>query len=138
MARYRNGKFDSFTKEDGVPAGMIRALYVDAKGRLWIPSTEGGLGRVDDPTQDHPSFVRYTVKEGLSTDQTTCVTEDQWGRIYIGTAIGVDRLDPSTGRVKRYTIANGLPNGYVNVAYRDPQQRALAWHLVGFIKTRTL
>jgi len=119
LARYRNGKFESFTKADGIPAGMIRALYVDAKGRLWIASTEGGLGRVDDPTQDHPSFVRYTMKEGLSTDQTTCVTEDPWGRIYIGTSIGVDRLDPATGRVKRYTIADGLPNGYVNVAYRD-------------------
>jgi ligand-binding sensor domain-containing protein/two-component sensor histidine kinase len=119
LARYRNGKFDSFPKADGVPAGMIRALYVDAKGRLWIASTESGLARVDDPAQDHPSFVRYTVKEGLSTDQITCVTEDQWGRIYIGTSIGVDRLDPSTGRVKRYTIADGLSNGFVNVAYRD-------------------
>jgi two-component sensor histidine kinase len=86
---------------------------------LWIASTEGGLGRVDDPTQDHPSFVSYTVKEGLSTEQITCVTEDQWGRIYIGTSIGVDRLDPATGRVKRYTIADGLANGFVNVAYRD-------------------
>ncbi len=119
LARYRAGRFDSFTKTDGVPAGLIRALHVDAEGRLWIASTESGLGRVDDPTQDHPSFVRYTMKEGLSSDQITCITEDQWGRIYIGTGVGVDRLDPATGRVKRYTIADGLPNGFVNVAYRD-------------------
>ena len=119
LARYRDGKFDSFTKADGVPAGLIRALHLDAKGRLWIASTEGGLARVDDPTQDRPSFVRYTAKEGLSSDQITCITEDQWGRIYVGTGNGVDRLDPETGRVKRYTIADGLPNGFVNVAYRD-------------------
>ena len=31
----------------------------------------------------------------------------------------LDRLDPETGRVKRFTIADGLPNGFVNVAYRD-------------------
>ena len=119
LARYRDGKFDTFTKEDGVPAGLIRALHLDAKGRLWIASAEGGLGRVDDPTQDRPAFVRYTVKEGLSSNQITCITEDQWGRIYVGTGIGIDRLDPETGRVKRYTIADGLPNGFVNVAYRD-------------------
>lgn len=119
LARYRDGKFDSFTKADGVPAGLIRALHLDAKGRLWIASTDGGLARVDDPTQDRPSFVRYTAKEGLSSDQITCITEDQWGRIYVGTGIGVDRLDPETGRVKRYTITDGLPNGFVNVAYRD-------------------
>lgn len=119
LARYREGRFDFYTKAEGVPAGMIRALYRDHLGRLWIASTEGGLARVDDTTADHPNFVHYTVKEGLSTDQITCITEDQWGRIYVGTGIGLDRLDPNTGRIKRYTIADGLPNSYLNVAYRD-------------------
>jgi ligand-binding sensor domain-containing protein/two-component sensor histidine kinase len=119
LARYRDGRFESFTKVDGVPAGMIRALHLDHLGRLWIASMEGGLARLDDPAQDRPQFVHYTAKDGLSSDQTTCITEDQWGRIYVGTGIGVDRLDPETGRVKRYTIADGLPNSYVNVAYRD-------------------
>ncbi|HEY0367266.1 MAG TPA: two-component regulator propeller domain-containing protein [Pyrinomonadaceae bacterium] len=119
LSRYRNGKFESFTKPEGVPAGLIRALFLDHLGRLWIASAEGGLGRSDDPTQDRPSVVRYTVKEGLSSDQITCITEDQWGRIYFGTGIGIDRLDPETGRIKRFTMADGLPNGFVNVAYRD-------------------
>lgn len=119
LSRYRDGKFESFTTADGVPAGMIRAMHLDRKGRLWIASTEGGLARIDDPNQEQPTFVRYTMKEGLSSVQITCITEDQWGRIYIGTGIGVDRLDPETGRVKSFTMADGLPNGFVNVAYRD-------------------
>jgi ligand-binding sensor domain-containing protein/signal transduction histidine kinase len=119
LSRYRNGKFEPFTKVDGVPAGMIRALFLDHLGRLWIASAEGGLARVDDPSQERPTFVQYTVKEGLSSDQITCITEDQWGRIYIGTGIGIDRLDPETGRIKRFTTADGLPNGFVSVAYRD-------------------
>ena len=119
VVRYRNGNFDPFTKADGVPGGMIRAVHRDQQGRLWIASTEGGLGRIDDPTLDHPTIRQYTVKEGLSSDQITCITEDQWGRIYVGTGLGVDRLDPTTGRVKRYTIADGLPNGFVSIAYRD-------------------
>lgn len=119
LARYHEGKFETFTKADGVPPGMIRALYLDRTGRLWVASTDGGLARVDDPTQEHPTFAHYTMKEGLSSDQITCITEDQWGRIYLGTGLGLDRLDPVTGRVKRYTVADGLPNGFVNVAYRD-------------------
>ena len=119
LSRYSNGKFESFTKAHGVPVGMIRALYLDQRGRLWIASAEGGLARVDNPAQEVPSFVNYTVKEGLSSDQITCITEDQFGRIYIGTGIGIDRLDPDTGQIKRFTIADGLPNGFVNVAYRD-------------------
>lgn len=77
LSRYRNGKFETFTKADGVPAGLVRALYLDHLGRLWIASAEGGLGRIDDPTQDHPTVAHYTVKEGLSSDQITCITEDQ-------------------------------------------------------------
>lgn len=119
LSRYRNGKFEPFTKADGVPAGLIRALHLDQRGRMWIASSEGGLGRIDDPAQDRPAIQRYTVKEGLSSDQITCITEDQWGRIYIGTGIGIDRLDPETGRIKRFTMADGLPNAFVNVAYRD-------------------
>lgn len=119
LARYRDGRFESFSKADGVPAGLIRELHMDHQGRLWIASAEEGLARIDDPTADRPTFVQYTMKEGLSSDQITCITEDQWGRIYVGTGIGVDRLDPETGRVKRYTTADGLPNGFVNVAYRD-------------------
>jgi signal transduction histidine kinase/sugar lactone lactonase YvrE len=115
----RFDKFDTFTKADGVPIGMIRALYLDQKGRLWIATAEGGLGRIDDPQLDHPRIIQYTTKDGLSSDQVSCITEDQWGRIYVGTGVGVDRLDPETGRVKRYTIADGLPNGFVNIAYRD-------------------
>ncbi len=134
LARYRDGKFDSFTKADGVPAGLIRALYLDAKGRLWIASADGGLSRVDDPTQERPAFIRYTVKEGLSSDQITCITEDQWGRIYVGTGIGIDRLDPESGRVKRYTIADGLPNGFVNVAYRDRNNTLWVGTLQGLSK----
>lgn len=119
LARYRNGKFDSFFKEDGVPAGMIRDLHLDQQGRLWVASAEGGLARIDDVTLDHPTFVPYTTKQGLSSDQISCITEDRWGRIYVGTGLGVDRLDPATGRIKRYTVADGLPNGFVSIAYRD-------------------
>ena len=119
LARYRNGKFDSFSKADGVPAGMIRELHLDQQGRLWIASAEGGLGRIDDVTADHPTIVRYTIKEGLSSDQISCITEDKWGRIYLGTGLGVDRLDPATGRLKRFTVADGLPNGFVTIAYKD-------------------
>jgi ligand-binding sensor domain-containing protein len=119
LARLRNGHFDVFTKQDGVPVGFIRAIHLDSSGRLWIASSDGGVARVDDPAQDRPKFVIYSKKQGLSSDSITSITEDQCGRIYLGTGIGVDRLDPANGHVKRYTTADGLANSYVNVSYRD-------------------
>jgi signal transduction histidine kinase len=63
--------------------------------------------------------VTYSRKDGLSSDQITSVVEDRLGRMYLSTGIGVDRLDPATGHIKRYTTADGLANSYVSVSYRD-------------------
>ncbi|HYO92603.1 MAG TPA: triple tyrosine motif-containing protein, partial [Pyrinomonadaceae bacterium] len=47
--------------------------------------------------------------------------EDRWGRIYIGTAQGVDRLEPDSGRIKHFTGGDGLIGKEVSVAFRDSQ-----------------
>ena len=83
FARHRDGRFTLFTKDDGLPAGFIRQIYLDRAGRLWIATGDGGVARVDDPAAGHPHFVAYTTADGLSSNQVTCVTEDLWGRIYV-------------------------------------------------------
>jgi signal transduction histidine kinase len=119
LARYRAGRFTSFTPEDGVPAGWIYDLLVDHAGRLWIASTLGGLARLDNPSADRPTFITYTTADGLSSNKATCLTEDGYGRIYVGTARGLDRLDPTTGRIKHFTSADGLVPGEIVVLFRD-------------------
>lgn len=120
IARYRNGRFESFSASDGAPMGRIETFYLDHAGRLWIASTRG-VSRIDDPKADRPRFISYTTAEGLSSNDVLCLTEDQWGRIYIGTGRGLDRLEPATGRVKHYTMADGLASGSVGVGFRDHQ-----------------
>ena len=119
IVRYHNGGFQLFTSTDGVPAGQIRNLLIDSAGRLWMPSYRGGLSRIDDPSAERPKFVTYTTADGLSSNEITAVSEDQWGQIYIGTGRGIDRLDPATMRIKHYTTADGLPLGEMLAASRD-------------------
>ncbi|HKV42642.1 MAG TPA: two-component regulator propeller domain-containing protein [Blastocatellia bacterium] len=121
LLRYHAGSFTAFTTADGVPPGFIRALYLDHNRRLWIASGEGGLGRVDRPEVEHPRFVTYSIAQGLSSNQATCVTEDQWGMIYVGTGRGVDKLDPTSGHIRHYTTADGLATSFVNVSLRDQE-----------------
>ena len=61
------------------------------------------------------------VLNGLSSNAVGCITEDQWGRIYVCTARGVDRLDPVTGRIRHYTTADGLARGEPGVSRCDRQ-----------------
>ena len=122
LARYREGRFTNFTTTDGVPGGLIREIYLDRTGRLWIgtgQTSQSGLCRIDDPTAERPQFVSYTTAQGLSSNDINCVTEDQLGRLYIGTGQGVDRLDPVSGVVRHYTAADGLGSNVVQVALRD-------------------
>ncbi len=126
LARYRNGRFQVFTSADGLPPGVVRSIYSDRAGRLWLASSRGGLLRVDDPAADRIRFAAYTTTQGLSSNETWCITEDAWGRIYVGTGRGVDRLDPQTGHIQHYSAAAGL--GFQDpprVAFRD--RRGVLW-----------
>jgi ligand-binding sensor domain-containing protein/signal transduction histidine kinase len=119
MARYAGGRFTFISETEGKPAGMIRALYLDSRNRLWIGSSRGGLARIDRTEDEHPQFVSYTTAEGLSSNDVWSITEDRWGRIYLGTGRGLDQLEPDTGHIRHYTAADGLARGQVEEAFRD-------------------
>jgi ligand-binding sensor domain-containing protein/two-component sensor histidine kinase len=121
LARYRDGRFRLFTQSDGMPAGPVRALYLDHTGRLWAATGQGGAVRLDDPQADHPRFVSYTTADGLSSNGVSCIVEDKLGRMYFGTARGLDQFDLQTKRVKHYTKEEGLAGNAITVAFRDRQ-----------------
>lgn len=119
LIRYRDGQFKILTRNESVPEGWMRDLFVDHAGRLWIANAKVGLLRLDDVNTEQLNFVRYTPAEGLSSIGVSCVTEDEFGRIYIGTGRGLDRLNPETGQVENFTTADGLPGTEITIAYRD-------------------
>lgn len=124
LARYRDGHFTVYTPAEGLPSGSIVSLFVDHLGRLWIAGTRGGLSRIDHPGTDPPRFVKFPANEGISNADVECITEDQWGRIYVGTGHGLYRLDPDTGQTKRYTTADGVVDDPI-VAFRD--RKGVLW-----------
>jgi len=119
LARYRDGRFQLFAQSDGVPAGLIRALYLDHAGRLWVASDRDGIAMLDDPQAEHPSVVKYSMADGLASNGVSCVIEDKLGRMYFGTTRSLDRLDLETNRIRHYTKADGLASNAVRVAFRD-------------------
>jgi ligand-binding sensor domain-containing protein/signal transduction histidine kinase len=119
LLRYTQGRFTSFTTADGLPPGLIRGLHCDQAGRLWAATGEGGVVRIDHPDVERPSFTIYGTAEGLSSNQATCITEDQHGMIYVGTGRGLNKLDPATGHIKHYTTADGLASSFINLCFRS-------------------
>lgn len=119
LVRYRDGRFTRFTAADGLPEGGILALFTDSSGTLWVPVSPGGLCRIDHPEAERPVIASYTTAEGLAGNDVEAVTEDSRGRIYLGSAFGIDRLDALTGQIRHYTSNEGALRGGVGPALRD-------------------
>jgi ligand-binding sensor domain-containing protein len=121
LVRSRDGRFERLTPENGAPDGPVTDLHIDRAGHLWVATEGGGVGRLDAPAAAQPRFTRYTTAEGISSDEILCLTDDRWGRIYLGGHKGLDRLDPGNGQVEHYTTADGLASNRVDAAWTDPQ-----------------
>src|SRR5262249_13320697 len=67
-----------------------------------------------------PRFAAYyTSESGLSGNEVWCITEDRWGRIYVGTNHGLNQIEPATGTLRYLTPPEGLAPGRVQAAYAD-------------------
>ncbi|MFN2458922.1 MAG: histidine kinase [Chitinophagaceae bacterium] len=42
---------------------------------------------------DEKNFIRYSVENGLSNNYVTCIQQDDWGHIWVGTDEGLNRFD---------------------------------------------
>jgi ligand-binding sensor domain-containing protein len=118
IARYSSGQFRLFGSAEGVPAGNINDIHVDRSHRLWLASSQSGLVRVDNANSARPVFVRYGA-DRLSSPDLETIAEDAEGHLYVGGGHGIDRVDPQTGRVKHFTVADGLTQGIVTSGHRD-------------------
>jgi two-component sensor histidine kinase/streptogramin lyase len=138
LARYRDGRFTRVGHGAGGPTAPIRNLSIDSRGRLWVPTWGGGLVVATDARAEHPAFTTYTTARGLSSDWVTAIAEEAHGRIVVATARGIDRLDPTTGRVLSYPAGDGLPVGEMFAALRDRGGRVWLTSLFGVLRIESI
>lgn len=119
LARFDGSKFRIFEPGGEIPTALLTDLHVDRAGRLWVGSSVRGLLRVDDPTAAEPTFINFSTANGLTSNNVRTITEDLFGRIYLGTASGVDCLTPESGHVRHFSVNDGLAADFVVDSYRD-------------------
>lgn len=71
--------------------------------------------------QGMPTFVHYTVEDGLPTSTIYTTIQDHQGYIWFGTASGLARYDGIN--FKTYTVREGLTNNDVFHLFEDSQHR---------------
>ena len=109
LVRYKDGAFNAYSTENGLPSDNVGSLYEDRKGDLWVGTTDG-LSRLNQG-----GIAVYTIKDGLPNNSIRTIYEDRRGSLWVGTLGGLARL---TGeKFTSYTVSDGLPANNVGVIY---------------------
>jgi diguanylate cyclase (GGDEF)-like protein len=95
-------------KPGSLPSSYINALHEDRQGRLWVGTDSGGLARFDNSTGTF--WTLGAGPQGLSSARVFALAADGPDGLWVGTEAGLDRLDLSTGKVRR-AAEGGNPPG---------------------------
>ncbi len=95
-------RFDRIGTQQGLSQSSIFDIFQDHKGFIWI-ATADGLNKYDG----HKFTVYrqdFNDSLSLSSNDITCITEDNEGSLWIGARIGgVNKFDKNTGQILRIT-----------------------------------
>src|ERR1035437_9978384 len=69
----------------------------------------------------NPVYKKYTVDDGLPSNEIYQIMQDTKGYIWLATNKGASRFDGS--RFENFTIENGLPDNEVLIVSQDKQER---------------
>jgi len=72
----------------------VPLLLVAKDGSIWLAHDFGGITRIK-PSSERPEVESYSTANGLTDGQTRAILQDRQGTIWIGTAGGLDRFQPS-------------------------------------------
>jgi ligand-binding sensor domain-containing protein len=121
------GRLVTSSGEGGFPREMVRCVFEDREGDLWVGSNSG-LNRLRDDV-----FTVYGKSEGLPSDEpntepllvsavvTLCEGRD--GALWAGTyGKGLWRIQGEDARL--FTVADGLSSDQIRSLYQDPRARS--------------
>jgi ligand-binding sensor domain-containing protein len=82
LYRFLNGKFSSFTTQDGLSSDVIESIFEDREGNLWVGTIGGGLNRFTNT-----KFT--TFLPSIGSTMVWSIYEDRWGTIWGGSESGM-------------------------------------------------
>jgi ligand-binding sensor domain-containing protein len=106
------------SKAQGLPSDLIWSIRRDRKGALWV-GTSLGLARLD-LTRPQEAPRTWTKKDGLGGDNVRWLGETADGAIWaVVKPGGVARIEPETGKIRRFGTGDGLPCGTSHRGFVD-------------------
>ncbi len=102
--------FKEFNVDNGLPSNMVRCVFKDSKGLIWI-GTQSGLVRYDGK-----NFFVFDESTGLVANEVWSITEDGFGNLWFG-AYGKGVLKYNGKSFTNYNTSNGLAGNKIRKVY---------------------
>jgi signal transduction histidine kinase len=102
------GVTTSYGTKDGLDGGIVRAMYEDDEGALWLGGAEG-LMRFKDGR-----FSTLREGHGHDFEFMTAVIEDGGGQLWMGLRSGLLRVSPEDLQRRMETASESLPLAHLN------------------------
>ncbi|MDK2594603.1 two-component regulator propeller domain-containing protein [Pseudoalteromonas obscura] len=134
LVRYDGYRFKRFehTPDNpySLPGNFIRALWVGAKGRIWIGTFSDGMTVFDPTTNQFQHFKHHVDKtNSLSNNNIRAVTGDKDGNIFVASNDGLNHINSHTGEVTRLNNISGcdLPFQTARIRSLLIEQKQVLW-----------
>lgn len=120
LHRFKVGPITAYSTREGLTHDGVWSIAGDGSGRLLVGFGDGGIDQLEkgtvSPLAPAAAFSRSPVYSLL---------EDSSGVLWAGTEVGLASY--REGRLRLYTAADGLPDDFVRIVYRDPRAEGVLW-----------
>ncbi len=112
--------------------GHITSLFEDGDHRIWVMTEGRGLSYIDGSTG---LPVRYDKDRDFGSTIFCAMLQDSSGELWISSTQGLIRLDPVTGKFRKYSREDGIPdnNFSYNSAFMDSKGKMYFGSISGLV-----
>jgi ligand-binding sensor domain-containing protein/signal transduction histidine kinase len=108
LHRAREPAITLLTEREGLSLNRVYTIFQDRKGAAWIGTWDDGLNKFEGGR-----FTHYGIADGLPSVRITCLYEDDSGKLWAGTDVGLayfkngrfKSADDEYGFLKRVVLA---------------------------------
>lgn len=103
--------------KSNINPGSITYIYPDKKDKniLWLGGNDIGLVKYHKTKGVISTYLHDTNnKNSIISNNINCIIDDSLGNLWIGTNIGLSKLNIESETFKSYTTADGITNNFIN------------------------